>query len=419
MSTSDVVAAVGIMSSMGASGQASAAQYRSRRRYVRESFANFPNVGQSIHVRFLIATPSAQEAAIQGSDSWQTEVRLHGDFVFLAMNESRFSCALKPLLWYEHCLKHFASAHFFAIADDDTYLQLGHMESDIRSLRDGAAERLVMWGLVMWYGAYDNVTMVTHETWGGWSYADGGAVKMRRRMDRCRQFAAKYHTLDGRDAASAPRATRRRGHSGAPDPCSRLTPAGRATIVRDGLSDQVPWPIVNGPLFAVSNRLARLLVNDPLPRKYVSDLHQTSRVKMALNRPGGPRKSNFGCWPVGDTIFGLWVSQLSERDGLPVELVNTPFMVQHHPWPATVHGAFGNSSIVLHGLKKERNQLKFRSVAASRGLGPFVPFRRKCGGCADMGWSTWPNSVHARSWTCCGCDATASKRDCDMRMALQ
>ena len=67
------------------------------------------------------------------------------------------------------------------------------------------------------------------------------------------------------------------------------------------------------------------------------------------------------------------------------------------------------------GLKRERNQRKFRAVAEQRGLGPLVPFRRKCGGCAELGWSTWPGSPQAR-WTCCGCDAHESKADCDERM---
>jgi hypothetical protein len=71
--------------------------------------------------------------------------------------------------------------------------------------------------------------------------------------------------------------------------------------------------VVNGPLFAVSSRLAKLLVVDPLPRRYLDKLHRTERVQTALNRPGGPRKSNFGCWPVGDSILGRWVSQLCER----------------------------------------------------------------------------------------------------------
>lgn len=422
-SSSDPFAALGIMSSVGASGQANAAQYASRRTHVRDSLRWFGNVGRTIQVRFMMAEPRVESEALRD------ERRQHGDVVLLPMNESRFNCAVKPLLWYQHCLEAFPNTRFLAIADDDAYVQLEHMEADLRSLP--TAERLIMWGLVMWYGAYDNVTMVTHEEWGGWGYADSGAVKTRRRMDRCQASAGGGGTSAigaVRKGGAAPDEGRRRRRGrasergvGGPsaDACSRLNAAARATVSRRGLdSATAPWPVVNGPLFAVSSALARLIVSDPLPRRYLDALHRTSRVQAALNRPGGPRKSNFGCWPVGDSIFGLWVSQLSERHNESVAIVNTPFMVQHHPWPATVHGAFSNSSIVLHGLKKEKNQVKFREVVARRGLGPFVPFHRKCGSCAAMGWSTWPGSVHGR-WTCCGCDAAAeSKRTCDERMAV-
>ena len=158
-----------------------------------------------------------------------------------------------------------------------------------------------------------------------------------------------------------------------------------------------------------------MLVDDPYPRAYLQRLHGTARVRAALGRKNGPRKSNFGCWPVGDTILGLWVTRISQKHNASVRLVNTPFMVQHHPWPAEVHGAFSNSSIVMHGLKRERNQRKFHAIAERRGQGTFVPFRRVCGSCAELGWSTWASSPHAR-WTCCGCDATAPKADCNERM---
>ena len=427
----DPLAALGIMSSVGSSGQANAEQYASRRAHARESLQLFASATSSIQVRFILARPPVQPQAIRD------EERRHGDMAWLSMNESRFRCALKPLLWYEYCLTAFPTARFFAIADDDAYVQLAHMEADLRSLvTTHSSTRLLMWGLVMWYGAYDNVTMVTHEEWGGWGYADGGAVKTRRRMDNCQASRAASTAVASVAPApwghgdqsrnhqthadtSAPPRRRSRGRGGpavTSEPCARLSPAALATISRGGLdSTTAPWPVVNGPLFAVSSRLAKLLVVDPLPRRYLDKLHRTERVQTALNRPGGPRKSNFGCWPVGDSILGMWVSQLSERHNESVTLVNTPFMVQHHPWPATVHGAFSNRSIVLHGLKKEKNQRKFRDLVLHRGLGPFVPFRRKCGSCAAMGWSTWPGSVHGQ-WTCCGCDAAESKRTCDERM---
>lgn len=199
------------------------------------------------------------------------------------------------------------------------------------------------------------------------------------------------------------------------DPCARISNANRGTVVRGALDDVAPWPVVNGPLFAVSRKLAEVLTKDAIPSTYLESLLRTTRVRGALARKGGLRKSNFGCWPVMDTILGLWVTRISSARNVSIQLVNTPFMVQHHPWPATVHGAFGNTSIVLHGLKRERNQKKYRAIAEERGLGPFIPFRRKCRNCTALGWSKWPGSPQA-SWTCCGCDATMPKSDCDQRM---
>lgn len=236
--------------------------------------------------------------------------------------------------------------------------------------------------------------MVTHHDWSGWQYTDAGAVKARRHIESCRES--------------------RRSGGGA---CSKkVSKAALDAIEQDGLSDQPPFPVVNGPMFAVSRSLGNLLVSDSVPRVYQEQLFNTPRVRAALSRKNGPRKSNFACWPVGDSIFGLWVSRLAVARQLPMTLVNSPFMVQHHPWPAVVHGAFSNSSIVLHGLKKERNQRKFYQLAMQRGMGPLVPFRRKCGNCAALGWSSWPTSP-VRSWTCCGCDAVGeSKRQCTGRM---
>ena len=58
-----------------------------------------------------------------------------------------------------------------------------------------------------------------------------------------------------------------------------------------------------------------------------------------------------GCWPFGDATFGVWLGALSHTSRLNLTLVNAPLNVLHHPLPTLAHGAFGNSSIVLHGLK--------------------------------------------------------------------
>lgn len=424
------LAALGVSSAAGSFGQASISQYRARRDNVRDVQRVFSGLGQaaSIELRFVLARPQATSAQLQAVAE---EQRRYQDMVYLNITESRFNCALKFLLWFAHCQTAFPSARFYAIADDDTFIQLAHFEADLRTI---PAAGYVVWGLVMWsvkhcrkrcpnesgtwgsdraataacawrlthplhprrYPFYNNVTMVTHHDWSGWQYTDAGAVKARRYIESCRE-------------------SRRAGGGAAA--CSRkVSKAALDAIEADGLSEQPPFPVVNGPMFAVSRSLGNLLVSDSVPRAYLEQLSNTPRVRAALSRKNGPRKSNFACWPVGDSIVGLWLSRLAAARQLPMTLVNTPFMVQHHPWPAVMHGAFSNSSIVLHGLKKERNQRKFYQFAMQRGMGPLVPFRRKCGSCAALGWSSWPTSP-VRSWTCCGCDAVGeSKRQCTGRM---
>jgi hypothetical protein len=136
-------------------------------------------------------------------------------------------------------------------------------------------------------------------------------------------------------------------------------------------------------------------------------------VQSALTRPGGPRKSNYGCWPVYDSVLGFWIAQVTASRNVSVRLVDTPGMVQHHPWPATVKGAFSNTSIVMHGIKTDKPRMKaVLALIEQRTNATFVPFHRKCGTCADMGWSSWPGS-RQNNWLCCGCDTVKeSRRKC-------
>ena len=148
MSQTDApLAVLGVTSAAGAVGQASAAQYSGRRSNVRRVNDLFATSAASITLRFLIATPrigSDQFAAV--SD----EQRRHKDIVFLNITESRFNCAFKFVVWFQHCRQAFSTARYWLVADDDTFIQLGHLASDLHTL---PAQGHVMWGLVMWYAA--------------------------------------------------------------------------------------------------------------------------------------------------------------------------------------------------------------------------------------------------------------------------
>ena len=140
------LAVLGVMSASGAVGQASIEQYLGRRNNVRKVHSLFSTNGQatSIVLRFLLAPP---KAASPQFNAVADEQRRHQDIVFLNLTESRFNCALKFVVWFEHCRQAFANAAFYVVADDDTFIQLGHLEADLRTL---PADEYTMWGLVMW-----------------------------------------------------------------------------------------------------------------------------------------------------------------------------------------------------------------------------------------------------------------------------
>jgi hypothetical protein len=112
--------------------------------------------------------------------------------------------------------------------------------------------------------------------------------------------------------------------------------------------------------------------------------------------PIPPALAGFSCFPMGDSVFGFWLSAISRERRVELTLVNSPLGVQHFAWGSW---QFSNRSIVLHGLKGPNNP--FWDFAMRRGSGPFVPYPRVCDTCARMGWSSWPESV-VNGWRCCG-----------------
>ena len=294
-------------------------------------------------------------------------------------------CGLKSLLWFKYCELHFPSAQYYALGDDDSYVQLEHLEADLLSL---PADSYLLWGLTMWEAFYNRKTMVTHSSWGGWRFFDYGAVYDRHRMDRCRAI----NSTDLGECKQMSKSAKEALRSGEYDP------------------DFPPWPMVNAATFAVSRRLGNLLAHDTVPTTYLDELMRTPLVVAATSRRHGPKKSSFACWPLQDSMLGYWISKISLERGTHIHLANSPFMVQHHPWPSDGHGAFSNASVMVHGFKRPgANRLKLLAFARQQGSGPFIPYKRTCGDCASMGWSTWPGS-HIHRWTCCGDQAPKAEQ---------
>ena len=187
MSQTDAVpnlAVLGVTSAAGAVGQASAAQYSGRRNNVRRVHNLFATSAAAIILRFLVAAPrTASDHFAAISD----EQHRYKDIVFLNITESRFNCALKYVVWFQHCREVFSTARFWLVADDDTFIQLGHLASELHTL---PAHGHVIWGLVMWYAApstrYPSFTShfahagIRFTTTFPWSLITNGAVGSTR-----------------------------------------------------------------------------------------------------------------------------------------------------------------------------------------------------------------------------------------------
>ena len=310
---------------------------------------------------------------------------------------------------------HLASFAFAALADDDEYIHFPHLHAELlRVVRTErrSHEELVYWGSIFWRPYYNHVTMNSAEILHldiERDLDDGQASKDRYKLERCRR------------SISLARSTARSNSMGASKLkyCSpRKLPTSRRLEMEQGqVSLLPPTPMANGALFAVSRSLALLLAApNAVPRRWLHEFKRTQLIRFARSRRRLPYKlKEAGCWPNGDATFGVWVQLLaselrpsqkthgsSRYVNSTITLIDMPIWVSSHPEALLdPERAFGNSSIVLHGLKDARTDA-FWPFAQKRGAGPYVPpSPRRCDTCRRMGWATWPGS-QAKAWRCCG-----------------
>ena len=423
--------ALGVMSTAATfeTGRASGSKMALMRSRVREAAALVAGERHGVALRFLLASRNGKSETL-ASEAVRAESSTHGDLVFLNMTERFYLCAWKKIMWYRYALVHFPSAQFIMIADPDAFVQLSHLGSDLRNVHrlvaSGAASQYVLYGLILWKAYYNALSEEPAAEFTGWLCQDAGALRLRRRFEYCRDVL--------RNATGAPPRPQwllpGKGSDSAYDawaeaqlhtlkPCKGLQRSTRRALDRMDASSG-PYPFASGPLFGLSRPLAvRMAAPGGPADRWRKRIEATQPLRLYFAR--GHRipftLRGAACYPASfDATHGRWVWELA-RDlafGLNVTLVNTPFMVQHHPWLAFHHGAFSNRSIVVHELKNP-NSPGWR-FAPRRGGGPFIPFERTCGPCGEpaaatqqrgptgMGWVT--ESLTRRNpvaaWTCCG-----------------
>jgi hypothetical protein len=159
---------------------------RARRNRIRESTRKLQGAGspgRMVSIRFLLGHLTNVDATREA----HAEKMQHGDMVFLHLNESRFRCAEKYLLWFDFALRNFASASWIAAGDEDTYMQVAHLAEDLSPI---SPRGLVLYGLIMWLAYFSPATYDTLDGHAGWSKTDAGAAARRRSMISCARSLA-------------------------------------------------------------------------------------------------------------------------------------------------------------------------------------------------------------------------------------
>jgi hypothetical protein len=295
-----------------------------RRAHLRSVFANFEaSVHDRLPLRFLVAAPPGRHSY---SASVLAETYSQRDMLLLNESESPFRCALKYVSWFAWAQAQWPSVRFIATGDDDAYIQLDHLEADLRHVRALVGDAPTLWGLVMWRSHYDSGSFDTSTGFMGWGHSDAQASRVRREMDLCERERLKMKRASKIGAVRSKQdqnSTAAALMQSLPGCSSFATNRRRFDAILQSHVDWTlpPWPMANGPLFAVSRSLAGMLVADlgrreNGPRQWVEGLERTplgqrylaavaaangtggtSRVRggMMMRKPAELQKR--ACWP--------------------------------------------------------------------------------------------------------------------------
>jgi hypothetical protein len=101
--------------------------------------SNFARVRTSLNTCDSKAACTALEVAIRKENS------THGDLLYLDTVEGPAKCWRKMILWMEHALAAWPRVGFVGVTDDDVYVSLSRLATDLASVH---GKRFVYWGQV-------------------------------------------------------------------------------------------------------------------------------------------------------------------------------------------------------------------------------------------------------------------------------
>ena len=152
-----------------------------RRRWIRETWLTYPNVGKTTDVKFVVAMRRSDLSAIpaQIANELTAEQQQHGDLLVLEKVPERKSPCLKTIAWYRWAVSHYSDVTFIAKTDDDAYVHTPKLELNMRLF---AKEPLVYIGSTLW-GTYIKKTFEPCARRMGPNMAVGG-MKEERCVER-------------------------------------------------------------------------------------------------------------------------------------------------------------------------------------------------------------------------------------------
>lgn len=123
-----------------------------RRKWIRQTFMTYPNVGQSMPTTFVIGMLQTDLSRIPQhiENGLVSEQEQFHDLLLLQTVPERKSPCLKTMAWYKWAVRAYPTATFIAKTDDDAYVHTLKLEHNMRRF---ASNPLVYIGSTLW-GSY-------------------------------------------------------------------------------------------------------------------------------------------------------------------------------------------------------------------------------------------------------------------------
>jgi len=126
-----------------------------RRKWIRETWKTYPNIGQTMEVVFIVAMKQSDLSPIpkETADHIRREAALYEDLLILENVPERKSPCLKTMAWFRWAAHTYRGTTFIAKTDDDAFVQTVKLEHNMKRFASRASTEHIYIGSTLW-GSY-------------------------------------------------------------------------------------------------------------------------------------------------------------------------------------------------------------------------------------------------------------------------